>query len=213
MTGTLVDFFKGSLIASIAHAIMTNVYPDLSYEHSWDGINYSIQNSAGLRGTITFKADFCVGAIRYDAYDCTVDATDTSKYLKCFPERIIRTAYEETLQYLLLEKHGRIIPCVTSVFWADSTSIHYEQMHEDALKRDMVLFDKILLPEAQAVQSQKEYYCMDSKSINLLSELYQIKTESFFKTITLTEKQKKCIPGHFINNECIESLKELNIVV
>lgn len=41
-------------------------YPDLSSEHSWDGMNYNVQDSSGGRGTITFDGSYCVGAFRVE---------------------------------------------------------------------------------------------------------------------------------------------------
>ena len=58
--------WKGCMLASIAHAIMVAYYPEVSNEHSWDGINYSIQDSAGARGTITFSQDYFVAVFRDD---------------------------------------------------------------------------------------------------------------------------------------------------
>ena len=72
MNITKTVIFKGSLIASISHAIMTNVYPEFSYEQSWDGANCFIQDSSGIRGTITFETDYCVGAIRNENSDCVI---------------------------------------------------------------------------------------------------------------------------------------------
>jgi len=54
--------WKGCILASIAHAIMVSHYPEFSNEHSWDGINYSVQDTSGTRGTITFHSEYCVGA-------------------------------------------------------------------------------------------------------------------------------------------------------
>ena len=48
------DLYKGCMLAAIAHAIMTAYYPEGANEHSWDEMNYSVQDSAGTRGTITF---------------------------------------------------------------------------------------------------------------------------------------------------------------
>lgn len=55
--------YKGCLTASIAHAIMTDVYPELSYEQSWDGGDHSLQDTAGMRGTLSFSDGICVGAV------------------------------------------------------------------------------------------------------------------------------------------------------
>ena len=208
---TKTDIYRGCLIASISHAIMTNVYPELSYEQSWDGANYSIQNSSGMRGTITFENNFCVGAIRNEKFG-VVGGDSIQSYMRSFPLNVVHKAYEETFQYLLLEKGGIVTPHVTSVFWADHVTLHYEEKFIDNIKEDFVLFDNIILPEERAVEKWKEYYGMDSKVVELINTLYQMKAKDFFATIELSEGQKELIPGTHINNECAEALKELNIV-
>lgn len=213
MNVTKTDIFRGCLIASITHAIMTNIYPELSYEQSWDGANYSIQNSSGIRGTITFERDYCVGAVRNENSDFVVGGDCIQEYMRYFPLTVIHKAYEETLQYLLLEKNGVVAPYVTSVFWADHTTIHFEERCIDNIKKDFALFENIMLPKEIAIDKWKEYYGMDSKVIELINILYPMKTKDFFSTIKLSEKQKKLIPGAYINNECAEALKELNIIL
>ena len=211
MKNNKTDIFRGSLIASIMHAIMTNKYPDLSYEQSWDESNYSIQNSSGLRGTITFCSEFCIGAIRNDNYSVTNSEYEIQQYMNGFPLNVIQKANEETLQYLLLNKNGIIVPCVTSVFWADENNIHFEKRFIENIKRDFSLLEDILLPEEEAIDKWINYYEMNSDAIQLFNEIYQFKTRDFAAKLILSEKQKKLIPGASINSECIESLMELNI--
>lgn len=211
MHTTKPELYKGCLIASIAHAIMTNVYPDLSYEQSWDGVNYSIQNSAGLRGTITFDVDFCVGAIRNDALSFSGDRQQIQNMIQGFPLRIIDKAYEETLQYLLVEKDGMLVPCATSMFWADTKTIYYPQKAFMNVMDDFSLFRRMILPEENAIHEWREYYDMDSNAVNLLRYLYKEKMKKFTEKIELSNQQKKMLPGNEINVECIESLNELNI--
>jgi len=62
------SLWEGCILVTIAHAISSACYPEFLYEHSWDGINYSVQDSARARGTITFHEDYCVGAFRDDKY-------------------------------------------------------------------------------------------------------------------------------------------------
>ena len=213
MSVTKNDIYSGCLIASISHAIMTNVYPELSYEQSWDGANYSIQNSSGLRGTITFENDFCVGAIRNEMSNGIVGGEFIQERMISFPSNVVFKAYEETLQYLLLERDGIVAPYITSIFWADYNTIHYEERFIDSIKEDFTLFENILLPKKISIKKWKEYYDMDSKVVELIDVLYQRKMKDFFSPVKLNEKQRKLIPGMFINNQCIESLKELNIVL
>lgn len=213
MKTTKTDIFRGSLIASIMHAIMTNKYPDLSYEQSWDGANYSIQNSSGLRGTITFDHEFCIGAIRNENYAFTKSDYDVQQYLNGFPFNVVQKANEETLQYLLINKNGIIKPCVTSAFWADDDNIHFENIFVDNIERDFLLIEDILLPEKKAIERWRNYYEMDADAIQLFNDIYQFKMMDFGSTLILNEKQKKLIPGGYINSECIESLMELNIFI
>ena len=205
--------YSGCLIASISHAIMNNVYPELSYEQSWDGANYSIQNSSGLRGTVTFENDFCVGAIRNEMSISIVGGEFIQDCMRNFPTYVVRKAYEETLQYLLLEKDGTVAPYVTSVFWADYNTLYYEEKFIDSIKEDFALFENILLPKKMAIEKWKEYYDMDPKVVELIEFLYQWKMKDFLSPIELDERKKKLIPGTFINDQCMEALKELNIIL
>ena len=54
---------------------------------------------------------------------------------------------------------------------------------------------------------------MDPKVIELIDVLYHSKMKNFLSPIELNEKQRKLIPGAFINKQCVEALKELNIVL
>ena len=62
-----------------------------------------------------------------------------------------------------------------------------------------------------AISKWKEYYDMDSNTINLLKYLFNEKKDCFHKKIMLNNEQRKLFPGDVINVECVESLKELNI--
>ena len=44
------QLWKGCVLNSIAHAINVAHCPDFSHESSWDGFNYSMQDSQGGQG-------------------------------------------------------------------------------------------------------------------------------------------------------------------
>lgn len=213
MSITRQTIFKGCLIASIAHAIMTNKYPDFLYEQSWDGNNYSIQDSSGIRSTITFESNYCIGAIRDDTSSCIISGEDINKYISNFPLEIVRKAYDETLQYLLLDINNYVTPCITSIFYADDINIYFDKKMNDNIKSDFSLLENIIISEKSAIDRWKDYYDMDSKSIELLRTLYQIKVKDFSSKIVLSEEKIKLIPGDYICDECVESFKELNIFI
>ncbi|SFH40308.1 hypothetical protein SAMN04487776_1133 [Priestia megaterium] len=60
------QIWQGCMLSSIAHAISVAQYPEFANEQSWDGDNYSMQDSQGGRGTITFNQHYCVAAFRDD---------------------------------------------------------------------------------------------------------------------------------------------------
>lgn len=210
---TKTDIYRGCMIASISHAIMTNIYPELSYEQSWDGVNYSIQNSSGLRGTITFDNEFCVVAIRNEMSNHVVGEKGIQEYMRSFPLNVLQIAHEETLQYLLLEMNGVVSPYISSMFWVDAAGLHYEEKFSNVIKEDFALLENIVLPKEMAISKWKEYYDMDSKTVELIETLYQLKMKNRESIIKLNKNQKKMIPGEYINYQCIEALNELNIIL
>ena len=205
------DLFIGSLIGSITHAVMTNVYPDLSYEQSWESNHYSIQNSQGLRGTISFEQEYCVGAIRNEKSEL-IDDSSLKKILANFPQFVIKTAKTDTLQYLLLtDKNGNVSPAITSIFWADNARVHYGFNNFSALQVDFHLFAPHLLSEDKALEWWKKFYDMDDEAIKLVRFLLAKKKEDFLGPIFLNQEQQRMIPGDYLLDECAESLGELNI--
>ena len=214
MNITKTDIFRGCLIASIMHAIMTNKYPELSYEQSWDETNYSIQNSSGLYCTITFDHEFCVGAIRNenDAFLGNSFNFKPQQYMNYFPLNVVQKANEETLQYLLVNNNGIVEPCVTSIFWADDTAINFDRTI-DSTERDLLLIEDILLSEEEAIDRWTDYYEMDDNAIQLFNEIYLVKKRNFTTKVFLSKEQISLIPGSLINSECVESLKEINVFI
>ena len=127
------DIFRGCLISSIMHTIKVNEYPELSYEQSWDGDNFSMQNSAGLRGTISFCPDFCIGAIRNDD-DVNLDVKcDIQLKLEGFPSYVAQKAKKETLQYLLIDNNGIVV---------HMQPLYFGQMITFILKKDLLIRTK-----------------------------------------------------------------------
>src|SRR4051812_43443274 len=59
---TVARLRDGAALRSIVHAVFISRAPDFAHEVSWDGTNYSRQNSAGARGTVTFSSAGVVGA-------------------------------------------------------------------------------------------------------------------------------------------------------
>ena len=107
------------IVSSIAHAIGVAKYPMISNEQSWDGISYSVQNSGGQRGTITFYQNIYVASFRNDLSERIRNNKAPMLYFSGASEIVRSTAENETLQYLLEEINGEIVPVITTAFWGD----------------------------------------------------------------------------------------------
>lgn len=201
----------GCIRSSIAHAIMTNCYPDLAYEQSWDKINFSSQNGCGLRGTITFLPDCCIGAIRNDYRDGFEGLANIKSLMQKFPMKLQKIAEQETLQYLLVDHGDEAIPSVTSIFWCDSDGLYISEECRQSFNDDFSLFQNCCAPFDYAVDELVNYYGMDTSAYQLFLLLLEQKGDCLERRIVLTEQQKNMLPGSSISNTCVETLSELNI--
>ena len=93
------QLYEGCIEAAIAHAVAVGMYPELNYEHSWDGINYCMNDSQGCRATITFHNEYIV-AVFQDIHKADWN-TDALSFFSEAPQKIIQLAKDEALQYVL----------------------------------------------------------------------------------------------------------------
>jgi len=206
------QLFRGSILSSIAHAIMTNTYPELSYEQSWDGCNFSMNDGNGIRGTITFLENQCIGAIRNESGNIVYGHEAILSLIKSFPLELSCIAQTDTLQYLLDHYGDEVVPGITSIFWCDCCKLYWISDNISSFKRDFELFQICALPQRDAITVLQAYYGMNADSLELLHELFEKKSSCFSERVVLSELQKLKIPGKVINDECSESFREMNIV-
>jgi len=213
MNITYEQLFSGCLLSSIAHAIMTNAYPELSYEQSWDGNNYSIQDGNGRRATISFLDNCCIGAVSSE-HGTTIQGLGAIKEcLLDFPADLQLVAETETLQYLLVEHDNMIIPSVTSLFWCDKNGLYTNYARFRSFLDDISIFEICCLPLDAALKALISYYDMEPAACRLLLTLWEQKCACFSRRIILSEEQKLMLPNEFIHSACVESLSELNIFI
>ena len=209
---TKTQLLGGCLVSSIAHAIMTNIYPELSFEQSWDGRNFSMNNGDGLRGTITFLENCCVGAIRNENGNVVCGNDAIGELINCFPEELISITKADTLQYLLDYSGGEILPAVTSAFWCDEDGLCWASRDSVSFTRDFQLFQICALSQYEAIVELQRYYGMNKDALQLLCELVAIKNNDYASQVILDSTQKAKIPGEDINQECRESFREMRIL-
>lgn len=212
LTVNVQDVWKGSILGSLAHAIMVAKYPFLSYEQSWDGANYNVQDGQGVRGTVSFIDNCCAAALRDDSQKKLFTGKEID-YLLMGVDKIIEGVFkEETLQYLLDEVNGEAVPTITAIFWGTDdlyTSLSIENM----MRGGGNLLEKQFMKYQDAFPAWCEEYKMDDSQASLLEKLYSEKIKNPEK-ILIIEKNDVKIIEYFEEEgkeESIQSLKELNI--
>lgn len=206
------SLWNGCILASIAHAIMVAHYPELSYEHSWDGDHYCVVDSEGGRGTITFKGESFIAAFRTEELERN-DVVSAFDFFHDAPREILELAKEETLQYLLEEhEDGLISPSVTTAFWGDHNGIFSADNIVKIVQYGGYLLERQLMDFDSAIESWQEYYQMTAEQADLLISLYTRKINSH-DSIILTKEEINIIGPESPEglNESITSFKEIDI--
>lgn len=207
------QLWKGCILASIAHAIMVAHYPELSNEHSWDGINYNIQDSKGARGTITFNSEYCVGAFRNDNSD-RIKAKQAKEYFLGAPKEVVNLAADEALQYLLENVEGKVVPIITTAFWGIGENIFSIDSVEEMYRNGVFLLERQLMDCDSSIESWAEYYDMSSRQCNLLKTIFKKKINQKVGDIILSKDDIQQIGTSDTNGleESRISFKEIGIV-
>ena len=119
------SLWPNCLLLSIAHAVFLLRAPVLAHEHSWDGSNYSVQDSQGAHGTIAFGEDRSVFVAAVYSQESEragpIFENATDALFRGIPDDLAALR-DEALQYVLQDVDGATVPVVTAAFWSDLTS-------------------------------------------------------------------------------------------
>ncbi len=215
MNRQLYDFpdrprlWRGALLATIAHAISVAEDPQLSYELSWDGINYSRQDSQGTRGTVTFAPAATVAVFRDDSSDRTpwrsANQYELNWFLRGIPEDLERLARDEALQYVLDEYDGKVSPVITAAFWGYADSLTAAEPWTDVVRHGAHLLSTELLEPEDAIAEWTDYYDLSDEQSTLLRGLHncRVKNDKF----TLSESEYKVLTSRGVNG--VEESRDL----
>ncbi|AKG37428.1 hypothetical protein [Paenibacillus durus] len=207
------NLWSGCILASVAHAIMVAHYPELSYEHSWDGDNYSVVDGSGGRGTITFKGNYFVGAFRNDNFTRT-DIPTAIDFFTGAPKDVFELAKNETLEYLLEEdEDGTTSPSITTAFWGDNDTIASIDNIVRIVQCGGYLLERQFMESDSAIESWRDYYEMTTEQVDLLRSIYDRKINNPDVSITLTKNEIEKIGSDSPEglSESITSFEEIGI--
>lgn len=199
--------YHGCLFAAIIHAILVGEYPELNYEHSWDGLNYSMNNSHGCRGTITFHPRYIVAVFRDDSK--IIPGKDAYDYLCGMPEEILAIAQSEALQYILENVNGEVKPVITAAFWGTWKELSGSQTWDEIWENGGYILENQLLPHRQSLARWDDYYGLSDGQMRLAQSLLDRKLTAAGTPVFLSSQEAGNLYGD--REECTVSLQELNI--
>lgn len=207
------QLWKGCVLNSIAHAINVGHCPDFSHESSWDGFNYSMQDTQGGRGTITFHPNYtivCLQDVNSERIDEWIDAEN---YFEGAPSEVIHIAKEETLQYILEEVEGETVPFITTAFWIEDSGAYSIDSFEEMEEHGGFLLEIPLLDLQSAIERLEEEYELTEEQIELLQLVYERKIKNPNEEIMLSKEEVAMIGTD--DSEGLEvskdSFEEMNI--
>ncbi|TKH85721.1 hypothetical protein FC685_24955 [Bacillus cereus] len=183
------QLWKGCVLNSIAHAINVAHCPDFSHESSWDGFNYSMQDTQGGRGTITFHPNYtivCLQDVNSERIDEWIDAEN---YFEGAPSEVIHIAKEETLQYILEEVEGETVPFITTAFWIEDSGAYSIDSFEEMEEHGGFLLEIPLLDLQSAIERLEEEYELTEEQIELLQLVYERKIKNPNEEIMLSKEE------------------------
>ncbi|PEF37655.1 hypothetical protein [Bacillus wiedmannii] len=207
------QLWKGCILKSIANAIFVAHAPDFSHESSWDEFNYSMQDSQGGRGTITFHPDYtivCLQDVNSERIDERIDAAN---YFEGAPSEVIDIAKEEALQYVLEEVEGETVPFITTAFWIEESGAYSIDSFEEMEEHGGFLLEIPLLNLQSAMERLEEEYELTEEQIELLKLVYERKIQNPNEEIMLSKEEVAMIgtddsEGLEVSKE---SFEELNV--
>ncbi|WP_074606395.1 hypothetical protein [Bacillus cereus group sp. BfR-BA-01350] len=203
------QLWKGCILNSIANAIFVAHAPDFSHESSWDGCNYSMQDSQGGRGTITFHPDYTIVCLQ----DVNSERIDEKSYFEGAPSEVIDIAKEEALQYVLEEVEGETVPFITTAFWIEDSGAYSIDSFEEMEEHGGFLLEIPLLDTESAMERLEEEYELTEEQIELVQLVYERKIKNPNEEIMLSKEEVAMIgmddsEGLKVSKE---SFEEMNI--
>lgn len=201
------QLYQGCILAAIIHAVTVGEYPELNYEHSWNGFNYCMDNSRGCKATITFHPQYIV-AVFQDISKFNLQS-DVYDYLSGIPDNILEVAKSETLQYVLNDIDGKRKPIITAAFWGTWRELFSNQLWNEIRNNGGYIIENQLLDYQKSLKRWDDYYGLNNRQMDLIDSLYRQKISYSKKPILLNKNEICSLYGDI--EECKKSLGELDI--
>lgn len=205
------QLFQGAILGTIAHALWIAKYPDFANEQSWDGPNYSVQNSQDVRGTITFLGSRVVGVFRDESSPrnpfSAEEEYDLSRFLVGMTPDLLDLATNEALQYVLEDYKGNIVPIITTAFWSDGEFLTSAEPWHEVVENGAKILQTQLIDTKAAITKWQSDYEISASQATLMRTLFDRKIKLPDTQITLSSGERDLLVAN--NAEGIEESRQL----
>jgi hypothetical protein len=187
--------WRGVLLGTIAQAI--RVMGDLTFTHeqSWDPPNYSVQNSMGARGTITFAHEKVVGVFFDEDSPRNPFATKApyslGEYTQHMPLDIEALAQQEALQYVLEDTESGPTAIITSAFWSTDDRLVSFEPWEQVLSNGAHIVELQFLEAREAIPRWQETYDFTDIQTDLLIAIFERRSLNVGIPIQLSNQERQ----------------------
>ncbi len=180
--------YSGCIFMAVAHAVTVGEYPELNYEHYWDGINYFIAVFQDMSAEMPYQ--------------------DAMNYFKGAPEAIVELAKTEAFQYVLENIAGEIKPYITAAFWGTWDELYSTSEYGEFMKNSAHILDIQLMEIHEALKACDDYYGLTDEQMDLILFLSKQRTQTDF-AMPVILKKANALYGDM--DEIRASMNELNI--
>lgn len=175
--------WPGALLATVFHAVFICRAPFMSSMHSWDGLNYNVQNGEGSRGTIAFGGNGgeFVGVFYFEESSRNPlkrrgGNADYVSPVRGVPEKFMRLS-EKALAYVHEDVDGVSRPVITSAFWSGASGGRIEANEEWAsvLEHGAVLVSNELSSVDVAMERWVEGYELEGDAVDFVKSVFELR--------------------------------------
>lgn len=203
--------WQGVVLGTIAQAIRVMGDTTFVHEQSWDVPNYSVQNSMGARGTITFTKNEVVGVFFDDDSPrnpfSSKQQYSVLDFTRKMPSNIASLAQNEALQYVLEDLNGQREPVITAAFWSVGDQMtSFEPWDQVVANGAHIVEFQVLQPE-EAFPKWQEEYRLSTAQAELMKALYKNRMSNPDDIIRLTSDEIHILQAEGIAG--IEDTREL----
>lgn len=187
-----LQLFEGCILGTIAQSVWLLKSLIKLEEQYWDGLNYNISNTEGAYGTLSFFGKDKLFAAFFDTksylnpFVKSNDRYSSEDLYKSAHIEIKKIAQEDTLQYMLQNYKGKVVPLITSCFWIYKDELFAEYEWAEVYNNGAYLLKTQLITDFKiALNEWQKNYNLNETEIELVKRLFILKKSNLYAIVAI----------------------------